>query len=146
MAQEFLVETFTWSPGLKKKEFRFDTLEQAKAFADEEADHNHIIKVWDDNNKNVYTKRTLRTLAEDPDRAHTEYLIAAKSIGPKGEVNPRFVSNVAVLAGAPDPSIAAGNPDPIPMTNVLPMPPAPDLDPPLAPGGEPFPAPENMPE
>jgi hypothetical protein len=146
MAQEFLVETFTWGPGLKKKEFRFDTLDQAKAFADQEADHNHIIKVWDDNDKNVYTKRTLKTLAEDPNRTHTDFLVAAKSFAQKGELNPRFVADTALLAGAADPSLAAGNPEPLPMTNVLPMPPEPDLNPPMAPGGEPFAAPENMPE
>jgi hypothetical protein len=146
MAQEFLVETFVWQPGLKKKEHRFDTLDAAKAFADEEADHYHIIKVWDTNNKNVYTKRTLKTLAEDPERSHTEFLVAAKSFAQKGELNPRFVSDPALLANAANPELAGNNPEPIPMLDVLPMPPEPDLDPPLAPGGEPFPVPDNMPE
>jgi hypothetical protein len=145
MAQEFLVETFTWSPGLKKKEHRFDTLDQAKAYADEEADHHHIIKVWDTNNKNVYTKRTLKTLAEDPERTHTEYLVAAKNFAQKGELNPRFIKDTATLAQlqavAPSPDKA-----PMPMDNVLPMPPEPDLNPPLAPGVEPVAPPDVMPE
>ena len=145
MAQEFLVETFVWQPGLKKKEHRFDTLDAAKAFADEEAPHFHIIKVWNESGKNVYTKRTLQTLAQDPDGSHTEWLAAAKTFAQKGELNPRFINDAATLAKiqavAPNPGNA-----PAPMTNVQPMPPAPKLDIPLAPGGEPVPVPDSMPE
>jgi hypothetical protein len=144
MAQEFLVETFVWQPGLKKKEHRFDTLDAAKAFADEEAPHFHIIKVWNENGKNVYTKRTAQTLAQDPDGSHTEWLASAKAFAQKGELNPRFINNAEVLAKiqaqAPNPSYV----DPTP--NALPMPPEPDLNVPLAPGGEPFSVPDNMPE
>jgi hypothetical protein len=146
MAQEFLVETFVWSPGMRKKEFRFDTLDAAKSFADDEADHYHVIKVWNENNKNVYTKRTLTTLAEDPNRSHAEFLLAAKTFAQKGEMNPRFVTDTGLLVNAPNPSLAAFNPEPLPMTNVLPIPPEPDTNIPLVQASEPVPPPENMPE
>lgn len=142
MAQDYTVETFVWQPGLKKKEHKFDTLNAATAFADEESPHFHIIKVWDKDGKNVYTKRTLQTLAQDPDGAHTEWLMAAKEFAQKGEVNPRTINNIEVLAkiqaASPDPSKAMGD--------VKPMPPEPELNPPLAPGHEPMAAPEVMPK
>jgi hypothetical protein len=144
MAQEFLAETFVWQPGLKKKEYRFDTLDAAKAFADEEAAHYHVIKVWNEAGKNVYTKRTLRTQAEDPDGSHTSYLLAAQGFAQKGELNPRTITNAQVLAAtlAQAPNLSG----PEPMANVLPMPPEPNLDVPLAPGGEQVVPPETMPE
>jgi hypothetical protein len=87
MSQKFKATTYLWTIGVKSTDHFFDTLEEATAFAEEQSPHFHIIKVFNENGKNVITKRVFRTTAEDPDGSHTANLIAAKSLKPtKGEI------------------------------------------------------------
>lgn len=88
MAQEFKVQTFIWSPGMKKKEYFFDTLSEAVGFADENAPDYHVIKVWNDQGKNVHSTNSIKTRAEDPQGLHMAPMLEAK-IEPKGQPNPR---------------------------------------------------------
>jgi hypothetical protein len=87
MSQKFKVTTYLWTIGVKSKDYFFDTLEEATAFAEEQSPDFHIIKVFNEDGKNVITKRTIRTRAEDPEGLHTAQILAAKAAKPyKGEV------------------------------------------------------------
>jgi hypothetical protein len=86
MSQKFKVTTYLWTIGVKTKDQFFDTLEEATAFAEEQSPHFHIIKVFNETGKNVLTKKTIRTVAEDPDGAHSAQILEAKAAKPtKGE-------------------------------------------------------------
>jgi hypothetical protein len=87
MSQKFKVTTYLWTIGVKSKDHFFDTLEEATAFAEEQSPDFHIIKVFNEDGKNVVTKRSIRTRAEDPEGLHTAAILAAKAAKPyKGEV------------------------------------------------------------
>ena len=96
MSQEFKVTTFLYSPGIKKKDYFFDTLAEAIEYADENAPDYHVIKVWNELGKNVHATRSLKTRAEDPEGLHSAPLLEPKTV-PKGEPNPRL----AVLPETP---------------------------------------------
>ena len=87
MSQKFKVTTYLWTIGVKATDHFFDTLEEATAFAEEQSPDFHIVKVFNENGKNVSTKRTIRTRAEDPDGLHSAQVLAAKAAKPyKGEI------------------------------------------------------------
>ena len=92
MSQKFKVTTYLWTIGVKATDHSFDTLEEATAFAEEQLPDFHIIKVFNENGKNIITKRTIRTRAEDPDGLHSAQVLAAKAAKPhKGEVPENLV-------------------------------------------------------
>ena len=86
MSQKFKATTYLWTIGVKATDHFFDTLEEATTFAEEQSPHFHIIKVFNEDGKNVITKKSFRTKAEDPDGSHSEWLTAIKAARPhKGE-------------------------------------------------------------
>ena len=85
MSQKFKATTYLWTIGFKSTDQFFDTLEEATAFAEEQSPHFHIIKVFNENGKNVITKRTIRTVAEDPEGLHAAQLAAQATKPYKGE-------------------------------------------------------------
>jgi hypothetical protein len=87
MSQKFKVTTYLWTIGVKSTDHFFDTLEEATSFAEEQSPYFHIIKVFNENGKNTITKRTIRTVSEDPDGLHSATVLASKVAKPhKGEV------------------------------------------------------------